>query len=455
MIKTLQRKFIVTAMIAITILIVVLLGTVNVVNIVRLNNRNDNMMDMLSGTDRVPDMELPDNKPEEMQRPEYDFFDDDGDDDWEDRLDFDDWDDLEKKELWNNQDNREDRFRLFNPVINENDRMSAVYFIVRLDENKNIVFTDISRISSVDEDTAAEYAYKVLAKNNSKGKIDNYKYTISEALEGNGQTIVFLDVHSQTQSILAVVIASLGIGVLGWVLMLLLIIALSKKAIKPIAENIERQKQFITDAGHEIKTPLAIILANTDAMELHNGENKWSKNIRKQTGRLSELMQRMLSLAKMDEGTAKLKFEELDISRIVNELASSFKEPAKNKNISIEKEIADNVICKSDKESITQLVNILIDNAVKYADEGSIIKIKLKKTDKKMKLSVSNTCSNLPDIPPEKMFDRFYRGDSARTQKGGGFGIGLSVAQAVAEAHKGHISARYKDGNIIVFEVEI
>ena len=266
---------------------------------------------------------------------------------------------------------------------------------------------------------------------------------------------MFLDVHTHRQSILAVAIASLGIGILGWVLMLLLIIALSKNAIKPIAENIERQKQFITDAGHEIKTPLAIILANTDALELHNGENKWSKNIRKQTSRLSELMQRMLSLAKMDEGTAKLKFEELDISKIVNELASSFKEPANKRNIKIEKEIAEDVICKADKESITQLVNILIDNAVKYSDEDSVIKIKLKKTDKKMKLSVANICSNLPDIPPEKMFDRFYRGDSARTQKGGGFGIGLSVAQAVAESHKGHIKAYYKDDNEICFEVTI
>ena len=187
----------------------------------------------------------------------------------------------------------------------------------------------------------------------------------------------------------------------------------------------------------------------------HNGETKWSKNIRKQTTRLSELMQRMLSLAKMDEGTAKLKFEEMDISKLVNDLVSAFKEPAKNKNITIEKDIEENICYKADKESITQLINILTDNAVKYADEESTIKIKLRKHEKHVKLSVSNKCSNLPDIQPEKMFDRFYRGDSARTQKGNGFGIGLSVAQAVVEAHKGHIRAVYPASNTIKFEVEI
>ena len=163
----------------------------------------------------------------------------------------------------------------------------------------------------------------------------------------------------------------------------------------------------------------------------------------------------MLSLAKMDEGTAKLKFEELDISKLVKESVSAFKESAKQKDITIENEIEENVICKADKESMTQLINILTDNAVKYADEGTVIKVKLKKSDKHMKLSVSNTCSNLPDIPPEKMFDRFYRGDSARTQKGNGFGIGLSVAQAVAQSHKGYIKAEFKDNNIISFKVVI
>ena len=462
MIKTLQKKFIVTAMIAISVLIVVLLGTVNVVNIVRINNRISSMMEAIIENDRFFGGNEFGNRPEDipedmrLEKPE-DMDDNDLEEADEDEDDYDEniYDNFPEEMTYDRPENRDDRFRLFNPVVNEDDKLSAVYFMVRLDNNGNVVFTDVNNISSVDEETAVEYANKVIAENEKEGKVDKYRYIISKSPDGRGQTIVFMDVHSQTQSILAVIIVSIGAGLLCWIFMLLLVIALSKKAIKPIAENIERQKQFITDAGHEIKTPLAIILANTDAMELHNGENKWSKNIRKQTTRLSELMQRMLSLSKMDEGTAKLKFEDIDITKLVMDTANSFKESAVKKNIVIEKDIEENVYCKADKESMTQLINILTDNAVKYADENSVIKIKLKNKDKHMKLSVSNTCSNLPDIPPEKMFDRFYRGDSARTQKGGGFGIGLSVAQAVAQSHKGNITAKYKEDNIICFEVII
>ncbi|MBQ9233168.1 MAG: HAMP domain-containing histidine kinase [Lachnospiraceae bacterium] len=468
MVKTLQKKFIFASMMAITILIVILLGTVNVVNIIRLNNHNENLMDMLSGGDRMFMNEdfggRPEDAPEDFEPGDINPKDVNAEDFESGVFNNEDMDfvpDSNREDIKDTASDKQERsdsrksFRLFNPVLNEDDRLSAVYFVVRLDENDEVIYTDVSNISTIDEETASEYAKQVLNKGKEKGKIDDFKYAISDAPDGHGKTIVFLDIKSESQSILAVVVVSVGIGLLCWVSMLLLIITLSKKAIRPIASNIERQKQFITDAGHEIKTPLAIILANTDAMELHNGETKWSKNIRKQTTRLSELMQRMLSLAKMDEGTAKLKFEEMDISKLVNDLVSAFKEPAKNKNITIEKDIEENICYKADKESITQLINILTDNAVKYADEESTIKIKLRKHEKHVKLSVSNKCSNLPDIQPEKMFDRFYRGDSARTQKGNGFGIGLSVAQAVVEAHKGHIRAVYPASNTIKFEVEI
>lgn len=460
MIKTLQKKFIITAMIAISVLIVVLLGTVNVVNIVRINNRISSMMEAISENDRIfggnEFGDRPEDIPEDLRFEKPEDIDDNALEEADEEADDEDkYDDFPEEMTYDRPENRDDRFRLFNPVVNEDDKLSAVYFLVRLDNDGNVVFTDVNNISSVDEEAAAEYAKEVVAEDKKEGKVDNYRYIISQSPDGRGQTIVFMDVHSQTQSILAVIIVSIGIGLLCLIFMLLLVIALSKKAIKPIAENIERQKQFITDAGHEIKTPLAIILANTDAMELHNGENKWSKNIRKQTTRLGELMQRMLSLSKMDEGTAKLKFEELDITKLVKDTADSFKESADKKNIVIEKDIEENVYCKADKESMTQLINILLDNSVKYADEESVINIKLKNHDKHMKLSVSNACSNLPDVSPEKMFDRFYRGDSARTQKGGGFGIGLSVAQAVAQSHKGNITAKYKEDNVICFEVTI
>lgn len=231
----------------------------------------------------------------------------------------------------------------------------------------------------------------------------------------------------------------MGAGIFGWLLMLLLVILLSKKTIAPVARSIEKQKQFVTNAGHEIKTPLAIILANTDAMELHNGENKWSKNIRAQTLRLSGLMQNLLMLAKMDESSAKLPMCSFDISTAAEDTVNAFTEPAALKGVMIEQDIQKGLNLNGNRDSIIQLMTVLLDNAVKYTESGGTIRAKLSGNDKNIALSIANTCE--PIDHPEKLFDRFYRGDSARTQKNGGYGIGLSVAQAIAELHKGTITA--------------
>lgn len=237
--------------------------------------------------------------------------------------------------------------------------------------------------------------------------------------------------------------------------MLLLVIALSKRAIRPIAENLAKQKQFVTAAGHEIKTPLAIILANTEAMELHNGESKWSKNIRKQTERLSGLMKNLLTLARMEEGTAPVVMADLDMSKLTKEVADSFAESAKLKQIKLQAKIASDIKLYANREEMTQLLAILLDNAVKYSVEQADIVLTLAKRGKEVMLSCENTCEKLPDVEVDRLFDRFYRSDAARTQKSGGYGIGLSVARAIVQNHKGEITAEYKDGNRIVFKVEL
>ena len=236
--------------------------------------------------------------------------------------------------------------------------------------------------------------------------------------------------------------------------MLLFVILLSKKAILPIAENIEKQKQFVTDAGHEIKTPLAIIMANTDAMELHNGENKWSRNIREQTVRLNGLMQNLLALAKMDEGAVKLPSSDILLSSLLEEILPAFYEPAALKEIIIEENIQPNIIMHGNRDSMSRLITILLDNAVKYTSKQGNIIIYLERKEGVITLSIKNTCDMLPEVDPEKLFDRFYRGDSARTQKSGGYGIGLSAARAIAESQKGSITASYEE-NQIIFTVEL
>ena len=316
---------------------------------------------------------------------------------------------------------------------------SARYAAVAIDKNGNIIRTDVTHISSLTEDEVTAITEAIKNNASGTGTYSGFVYRISETKRAEGKVIILLDNGMQISSFFTVLFISVGAGIFGWLLMLLLVILLSKKTIAPVARSIEKQKQFVTNAGHEIKTPLAIILANTDAMELHNGENKWSKNIRAQTLRLSGLMQNLLMLAKMDESSAKLPMCSFDISTAAEDTVNAFIEPAALKGVMIEQDIQKGLQLNGNRDSIVQLITVLLDNAVKYTESGGMIRAKLSGNDKNIALSIANTCE--PIDHPEKLFDRFYRGDSARTQKNGGYGIGLSVAQAIAELHKGTITA--------------
>ncbi len=408
MIKILQRKFIFAAMFAVSILLIASLGTINLANTIMTSNQTDNLLDEII-TGELNQSSQPPNAPNNI-----------------------------------NPGSGPMRFSERN--------MSFVFFVARVNNSGEVVQLDISRITTMTEDEAENITLQAIELSENSGKISGFKYTSMN--DGIGKVYVFLDVSYQTYSVLTVLFLSVLIGLICWVLMLILVIFLSKKAIKPIAENIERQKQFVTDAGHEIKTPLAIILANTDALELHNGENKWSKNIRAQTIRLSGLMQNLLTLAKIDESNIDATKESFSLNEIIDRTSDMFQEMLIPKNLILQKYYSADIVICANKELITRLVSILLDNAVKYSPCDGRIQIELYKNDKTINLVVANKCDSLPDCPPEKLFDRFYRGDSARTQKGGGYGIGLSAARSIAEIHGGSIKANYGNDNTIIFTVE-
>ncbi len=413
MIRVLQKKFVFTAMVAVSILILILLGTINVVNMVMVKTETNKTLAMISEADGNFDHI----QPPQSSAPPSDFR-------------------IKPKD-------ERDKF------------LSSNFFIVRLNRNGQVVFTDVSRTPSVDEASAEELALRVLDERISSGKAGKYRYQIRNSRMGNETVIVFLDTSEEILSYVRVLLLSGGIGIVCWILMLFMVMFLSKKAIRPIAENIERQKQFVTNAGHEIKTPLAIILANTEAMELYNGENKWSKNIREQTVRLNGLMKNLLLLAKMDEGAADIIKSEISLSELVSENVRAFAEPLNLRSITLQIEIQPKVIIKANKEQMSQLISILLDNASKYTNDSGTVIVSLQQSDKRIKLLIKNSCEKLPDTPPDKLFDRFYRGDKARTQKTGGYGIGLSVARSIAEANKGSITAVYENPNFVSFTVRL
>ena len=433
MVKQLQKKFIISAMLAVTILLVVLIGGINVFNYLTTSGDNDRLMEMLCysfETSTKWNADTTDNNqpPQSINGSQQNTP--DASDNRND-TGFVPQDDGTKPpdDKKNNGFGRHDK----------NAVESARYAAVAIDKNGNIIRTDVTHISSLTEEevTAITEALKNTASGT--GTYSGFLYRISETKRAEGKVIILLDNGMQISSFFTVLFISVGAGIFGWLMMLLLVILLSRKTIAPVARSIEKQKQFVTNAGHEIKTPLAIILANTDAMELHNGENKWSKNIRAQTLRLSGLMQNLLMLAKMDESSTKLPMCEFDISTAAEDTVGAFIEPAALKGIMIEQNIKKGIRLSGNRDSIVQLMTVLLDNAVKYTESGGVIRAELYGNEKNITLSIANTCE--PIDHPEKLFDRFYRGDSARTQKNGGYGIGLSVAQAIAELHKGSITA--------------
>ncbi len=410
MIRTLQKKFIVTAMIAVTVLLLVLLGAINAVNAVSASRESDQLLELVAAQEGFGP--APRERPAGLADP--------------------------------------GRQGLFQRTPNEDDRLSAPSFSVRFTAAGELESVDLARVASLTEEEAASLGREALASGRTGGRLGNRKFKIVDP-SPDRRTVVFLDVSNQRFDLLRVAALSGLLGLAAWIAMLALVAALSRRAIRPIAENIERQRRFVTDAGHELKTPLAIILANLDAMELTGQESKYSRNIRSQASRLSTLMQNLLTLARIDENAALPDAAPLSLTELCRESAEMFRAPAELRRLTLSADIAEGVSVNGSRAMLQQLLSTLLDNAVKYSPEGGEIGVRLRQEDRAV-LRVSNDVGEeRPDIT--RLFDRFYRSDSSRSQKGG-FGIGLSAAQAIVRQHKGEIEAHY-EGDTIVFTVRL
>ncbi len=332
--------------------------------------------------------------------------------------------------------------------ISRDDAEGARFFKVYFDSDGNIISVNIDRISSVTEEEAKSCALAVINGKTETGRTGGFMYRINQNYR-QGKSVTFMDISSEKNHIISVALVSVCAGILCWLIMFIITSRVSTRAIKPIAENIEKQKRFVSDAGHEIKTPLAVIKANTEAMELYNGENKWSKNIKSQVDRLNGLMQELLQLSKSDEGINESSLETVSLSDLSRKMTGAFTELAVTNGKSIVCDIEDGITIRSNVKLLERIIDILLDNAVKYSSEDSEIKYSLLKEKKHCEIRVENRCDKLPECEPEKLFDRFYRDDSSRNSEG--FGIGLASALASAQALGGSLNAEYKENNTIEF----
>lgn len=435
MIRTLKKKFILTAMIAVTVLLVLMLGGVNAVNAWSSYQEGTELLNLLTR------MESSENRP-----------------DWRDGSPI-----PPPDESGNAPFPSEDPFSGFrqepggrgfmSQPLTEDDWRAAVYFTVKLQDGA-VIDTDVSRISTISEEEAAAYGRRALASGKARGSLDHFRWACGAAEDGK-TVYVFLDNSARRTSVLRVAALSALAGLAGWGLMLLLVLFLTKKALAPVAENMSRQRQFVTDAGHELKTPLAIIRANTEAMEMIQGQTKWSRNIADQAVRLSALTNELLTLARSEELPKTGDFEEVDFSELVSHSAELFREPMELRRMKLDAQIAPGLRLRGNSAQLSTLCSVLMDNAVKYGVEGGTIRLALAQNGKTARLQIENDCEQLPDCPPERLFDRFYRADTARNQKSGGFGIGLSAARLIAQQHRGTLEAEYRGEQRVAFTAEL
>lgn len=228
---------------------------------------------------------------------------------------------------------------------------------------------------------------------------------------------------------------------------------LSKWAIQPVKTAFENQRRFISDASHELKTPLTVISANADVLESEIGENKWLENIKSQSEVMSSLVYDLLDLAKMDETKEQLIFSEFDLSNVVLSKSLEFECTAFESGKTFEQNITENIRYKGNEDSIRHLVSILIDNAIKHSDENGIVRVALTKSGNKNIFQVYNTGNGIKNSEKDKIFNRFYRSDESRSKVTGGYGLGLSIAKSIVDAHKGTISVDGEENKWISFTV--
>lgn len=488
MLKKLRKKFIAIAMLSVSIVLIAIVGTINIANYISTNEALDARLKLIAGnggtfpdlleqknmgvegnkTDSInkgtPTLKEPPSGKTDVQPPE----------------------DMNQADL-NENDIKENDLKRHG--ISPESQFDTRYFTVTINSNGDVENIDTSKIASVSSENAAEYAKK-LWKSGKKvdgksGFAESCKYL---TVDDDGSTMyIFLSCQRELSTIKTYILASVGISVFGLGVVFVMIYFFSGKILKPVSESYEKQKRFITDASHEIKTPLTIIDANTEVIEMMEGENEWTSSTRKQVARLTSLTEKLVFLSRMDEEATKLEMLEFSLSDAILDTAESFKTVARTKGKKLTIDVTDGILYTGDEKTIRQLVSILLDNAMKYSgcsnagfEKGNInknnlnktiqtqndcattinpapeIEISLKQSGKNRIITVWNTVDETANIKKgrqDMLFERFYRTDTSHNSKTGGFGIGLSAAYAIVKAHKGKITAESKDGRSIKFTI--
>lgn len=420
MIRKLRRKFVLTAIGSLLIILVLLLGFINAGNYIQVERRAGTMLAILLDHDGTFPQERPAETASKTEArrdpigPPGNFE-------------------------WNHQVEAPFETRYFSVVIADDGTAAE---------------TNVEHIAAVTSAQADSYAAEVVSGGQTRGHLGPYLYGTKTM--GDGATLaVFVDRSSGLAAAADLMRSTLLIGAAALALMFLLVWLLSGMAVRPVVESLEKQKQFISDAGHELKTPLSIISANVDVLEMDGEKNDWTTSIRHQIRRMTDLVNNMLTLSRMEEDLVRQTSTEVNLSQLVRESAEPYHAAARAGNRSYDVDIREGLWMNGDRRSLTELCGLLLDNAMKYSNEGGSVHLSLTAEHRRILLEVANTCDVIPEGNLDRLFERFYRADASRSRSGGGFGIGLSAAKAICECHHGSIRAVRDGDHIIRFQASL
>lgn len=320
------------------------------------------------------------------------------------------------------------------------------FFSVQYGENGKLLNINQDYIASISQEEALRFAGHVLETGRERGFHDGYRFLVNTA-DGKA-TVIFLNAENELLVARDLLATTLGVSGLCLGVVFLLVLLLAGRAVKPYMRNLEMQRQFITNAGHELKTPLTAISTSADVLAMEYEDDEWVRNIQLQSSRLSKLITNLIALSRLDEERPSLEKSAFSLSDALWETVDSFLPLLRAKGKSYSQSIEDGLTVTGDCAAVQQMVSILLDNAVKYSPPDGKISLRAFRKGRRTVIEVSNTCSGIEPSELRHLFDRFYRVDKSHSETAGGSGIGLSIAKAAAEALGGKISAEMSGGSI-------
>ncbi len=326
---------------------------------------------------------------------------------------------------------------------------SIEFFIIMSDKDGKFVAKRNN--DDLENEVAQVYITEILKKNEPSGTLNNYQFC-SEP-KSNGTLMVFTDKSAEIDMLNKLMRTTIMIGILSIIALSAASYFLSGLIVRPIQEAFNKQKQFISDASHELKTPLTVISANADVLSGEIGENKWLNYIQDQTDRMSVLVNELLNLTRLENNTSNFIMADFDLSQAITNTALPFECQAFESNKTFELNIVEGLHIVGSEQHIKQMAAIFIDNALKYSNDGGIVRVTLAKQGDKKMLYVYNSGKGIKESEKEKVFERFYRSDESRNRSTGGYGLGLAIAKSIIDRHKFKVHIENNEGRGICFVV--